>query len=216
MKKIIWVVVLVVAAVVVVAVGVWFVNGGKMGGENTADSVAAKESGATIATTSASSDNGLSNGMSLAADAAAYAEAPLNRVYTDATYGFSVNYPEGLTETVLPGDDSSPSAPKETVLIEDENGLGFQVAVSPFAEDNPNITPDRILEDVPDMVINSPAPVNLGNGRGQGTTFLDGAPNDPNTNRQIWFAGGGYLYQITSMPVFDAAMQKILKTWELK
>ncbi|HCB35198.1 MAG TPA: hypothetical protein DEP25_01000 [Candidatus Taylorbacteria bacterium] len=140
--------------------------------------------------------------------------APLSETYEDPDFGFSLNYPSALALTQIPADPESGAA--ETIIFEQAGaGLGFQIAVSPFTEENADITPERIKVDIPDMVIFDPEDVNLG-ALGKGTTFLDGDAKASGANRQIWFAGNGYLFQITAVAAFDPVMQKILATWKFE
>lgn len=154
--------------------------------------------------------------------AAEFASAPLTETYINDDFGFGLKYPVSLTQTDISADESSggdsTGSPQggDTILFDNGFGVGFQIIVSPFTEPDADITPERIKADIPDMVIKNPQEVNLGAGRGKGTTFLDGDPTKPDTNRQIWFAGNGYLFQITALPVFDTAMQRILATWTFR
>ena len=163
---------------------------------------------------SGNTDSASLTDTSLKDEADAFANADLSEIYEDPTYGFSLKYPSGLEPILIPADPESDTV---DMFIFEQNGtgLGFQIIVSEFLEENADITPERILKDIPDMVIKKPEEVNLGEGRGKGTTFLDGEEGNSETNRQIWFAANGHLFQITSMPVFDKAMQKILATWTL-
>jgi len=80
--------------------------------------------------------------------------APLSETYEDPDFGFSLNYPSALALTQIPADPESGAA--ETIIFEQAGaGLGFQIAVSPFTEENADITPERIKADIPDMVMPS-------------------------------------------------------------
>jgi hypothetical protein len=131
----------------------------------------------------------------------------LSESYESSDYGFSLKYPSELKMTPIDGGDSGSDV---LLFQQDGTGYGFQIAISSY-DDAGDVTAERIKADIPDMMVKDPEPVNLG-ARGKGVTFLDGDGAD--VSRQIWFAGGGYLFQITSAPQFDPIMQKILATWQ--
>ena len=199
-----------ISLVILVAIGVagyYLVKNGGVGSGAEGERAAVPQSGA-------AQEQAQAEQKKLAQAAEALAAAPLSETYEDPDFGFSLNYPSALALTQIPADPESGAA--ETIIFEQAGaGLGFQIAVSPFTEENADITPERIKVDIPDMVIFDPEDVNLG-ALGKGTTFLDGDAKASGANRQIWFAGSGYLFQITAQPAFDAVMRKILATWKFE
>ena len=199
-----------ISLVILVAIGVagyYLVKNGGVGSGAEGERGAAPQSGA-------AQEQAQAEQKKFAQAAEALAAAPLSETYEDPDFGFSLNYPSALALTQIPADPESGAA--ETIIFEQAGaGLGFQIAISPFTEENADLTPQRIKADIPDMVIFDPEDVSLG-ARGKGTTFLDGDAKASGANRQIWFAGSGYLFQITAVAAFDPVMQKILATWKFE
>src|SRR3989344_1148209 len=146
----------------------------------------------------------------------AFEDDDLSETYINSDYGFGLKYPAAFAQIEIPADEAAGMF-GDLVIFDDTSGdFGFQIMISPFDEPDANITPERIRADIPDLIINNPEVVNLGEGRGKGTTFLDGKAGKLETNRHIWFAANGSLYQITSEQVLDVMMRNILATWTFR
>lgn len=142
----------------------------------------------------------------------------LLNIYTNPDYGFSFNYPEGLQISEF-GEEQG-----RVILVGDK----FQIYVSAFDEPGP-LTPERIREDLPNIVIENPQVVTLGGKTSdvggktsdveeRNVTALVFFGRDPSLGktREVWFAYSGYLYQVSSLAEFDAQLSKILKTWQFQ
>lgn len=140
--------------------------------------------------------------------------------FTHPDYGFSLEYPKELSvERYLEADDA------EIIVFQGENSsfakatedrVGFQIFISPFGEDE-LLTKERILEDLPQAIIEEPLRVILNPGapvpnRVEGLLFWSESPEIGKT-REVWFTGENYLYEITTYGHLDTWLAKILSTW---
>lgn len=135
----------------------------------------------------------------------------LNR-YKNNKYGFSFSHPKeyNASEFTEGGAD--------VVLVKDETGDGFQISIAPFDESG-SITKERILKDIPDMAISGDENIVVGGFDGltaSGEKALSFISQDDlgGKTREIWFARGGYLYQIKAYENFEKELLKIIKTWK--
>lgn len=126
--------------------------------------------------------------------------------YVNPEPKFSFRYASGFT--VSPMEDASGG----TILVRDPNGQKqeFQIHISMFDEPGP-ITAERILKDIPDMVIDAPQTVSVGGA--SALTFLSQDASLGKT-REVWFTQEKYLYQITAYAEMDEVLGKILETWK--
>lgn len=149
-----------------------------------------------------------SSDASVGASSTVLAELPtvaLSQHYTNSAYGFSFSYPEGFH--VGDVDDQNGS----TVLVQDSAGhIGFQIYITPY-NGNTNLTADLIHQNLPDLHISNPQPINLASG-GAGLAFLSDNSSLGNS-REVWFAFKGNLYQISAYQSQDTLLQRVLGTW---
>lgn len=141
----------------------------------------------------------------------AAASLPPGEVLTDGdTYkdplGFSFVYPKNWVVGTFPeGEDGS------IVIVQNpERSVGFQVYTSPFNEEDTTLTPERLLREIPDLVIKEPGQINIADG-GTGITFM--SDNGSGKTREVWFIHTGYLYQISAPISAQGILQEVLKTW---
>src|SRR3989344_1186592 len=87
---------------------------------------------------------------------------------------------------------------------------GFNI--SAFDEPGP-ITKERILKDIPDMVISNEKEILVGGERALSFTSKDELGGE---TREIWIARGGYLYQITGYKNFEKELLEIMGTWKFQ
>lgn len=124
------------------------------------------------------------------------------KTFTHSTLNFIFEYPEGYTIGNFPeGEDG------EVVLLQKDN-VGFQLFIRPFDEDIA-LTPQRIRQDVSDIVMKNELIISVGGA--QGVVFT--SEEQGNVTSEIWFVNSGRLYQITTYPEFDRIMADILETW---
>lgn len=148
-------------------------------------------------------------------DAATAGAEPSER-YTDPTYGFSFEIPEGA------GVKSFSDERGDVALIEGPSAgsqapPSFQIFISPFDEPfdptqgKPSpITLDRIKQDLPNLAIR-----NLRRATLAGIPALVFETADPSLGNlhEVWFVQDGQLYQITAQAEFEGQLSELLATW---
>jgi hypothetical protein len=95
----------------------------------------------------------------------------------------------------------------------------FQIYMRPTSEKYIDITADRLKADIPDLDFRDPREVIMGKD-GKGLAFIS-KDSDPSSGggdekREVWFALGGFLYQLSAPLESDAFLQAVLNTWEFK
>jgi hypothetical protein len=108
----------------------------------------------------------------------------------------------------------------EQILFQDESGdRWFQIYITSWDEGN-NLSVDRILQDLPDLVIDEPQTAILGPKREAGVginvLIFFGYEEGIGDTREVWFVRGGNLYQITTYKRLDSMLVQILSTLEFR
>lgn len=130
-----------------------------------------------------------------------------NNVYIDLQYNFSFQYPKDFTVTKFQEGENG-----NTILVQEkESKESFQIFISPFDEPGP-LTKERVLQDLPDLIIKNPEQRVLKNGAAALIFFSE----EPSLGeiREIWFVYNGYLYQISTYATLDSLVAEILETWK--
>jgi hypothetical protein len=128
------------------------------------------------------------------------------QTYSNSKYNFSFKYPKGFTVANFQEGEYG-----ETILIRKHGAKdAFQIFISPFDEPG-SLTKERILKDVPDMVIENAENRILKNGA-PGLIFFSQEPSLGRT-REVWFIHNGYLYQVSTYVELDRWLANILSTW---
>jgi hypothetical protein len=143
-----------------------------------------------------------------------YVLPALTKAYTNSTYNFSLKMPENFDASEIPADPDSGGG--ETVVLQDAQGNGVQIVVSPFDEDTSGsytLTKERILQDVPDMQITSEQPVEVGP-QYTGLAFKSDNEAFDGASREVWFVFRGNLYQISTYERLDDLLKAIFGTWQ--
>ncbi len=107
----------------------------------------------------------------------------------------------------------------ENVVIQNlEAGVGFQIHIQPIDEDISVLTLDRIRQDLPDILIENPQEVILGEGdtAGKGVAFMSNDPSFNGRSREVWFVYNKHLYQIRTYAEYDPLVQAVLSSWVFK
>lgn len=138
----------------------------------------------------------------------AYTGAPLNADYRNSDFRFTIDMPEGFTAGELPADDAGSQA----IILQDGGGNGIQIYVTPNASDATTLTADDIRASIPDMVIQSAEPVEIGN-RYTGVAFLSDNEAFDGASREVWFYFRGNLYQISTYARLDGLLKAMFATW---
>lgn len=101
----------------------------------------------------------------------------------------------------------------QSVVVQNTaTGLGFQIFVSAFDEDIQTLTPERIKQDVPNIIMERPQQVSV-----QGNTGLAFVSQNPafGKSREVWFVHSGYLYQMSTYVENEALLLKVLGTFRI-
>ena len=137
--------------------------------------------------------------------------------YKNDQYGFSFGYPEGFN--ISDFDDGGGkiilvknvgSSVSNISNISNNSEEGFQIFIAAFDEPAP-ITKERILKDIPDMVISNEKEILVGGERALSFTSQDDLGNE---TQETWLVHSGNLYQISVFPSFEKELLKIIKTWK--
>lgn len=128
--------------------------------------------------------------------------------YLHEERGFSFLFDGDLSITTLPDLDG------EIILLRDsENGREFQIYATYFDEEGP-ITVARIQQDLPDLMIEDPQAVKIGPQKQQDALIFIGEDETFGRTREVWFVGGGQLFQVITKEGNDDLVGPILETWE--
>lgn len=139
----------------------------------------------------------------------------MTQSYTNSTYKFTLKMPDDFVATEIPGD---PDGTPYTVILQDQNSNGVQIVISPFDEDTTGsytLTQVRILQDVPDMQITDPQPLEVGPNY-TGLAFKSNNDAFGGTSREVWFVFKGNLYQISTYERLDDLLKGIFQTWQFQ
>lgn len=134
--------------------------------------------------------------------------------YENSENDFIFSYPEKLkvTETPLGGIEGAPAG--KVILVESgELGKGFEIIVLPFDEAGP-ITKERILKDLPNLVIQKEKRVSVG--EGIDALSFESETSDIGPTYEVWFIHKGSIYQARTYRDFGPIMEEILKTLKFR
>jgi hypothetical protein len=131
------------------------------------------------------------------------------QVYTNAAYGFSLDYPQGFTATAIAQPDNS-----TVVLIQNTaDKQGLQITISPFAEPITVLSKERIHQDIPDLTINNDIVMSIGRQGIPAYTFESDNVAFAGHSAEVWFIYKGNLYQastyLASKPLLDSVLSTI-------
>lgn len=128
--------------------------------------------------------------------------------YTNPEPAFSLEYPKGLKASAFNEGDGG-----ETILFQGEEKTGFQIFISPY--EGGEITKERILQDLPEAIIEEPLRVILNPEAENPTEALIFWSRDKaiGKTREVWFYYGDYLYEITTYAHLDEWLAKIMSSW---
>lgn len=122
----------------------------------------------------------------------------LAKTYTNADFGFSINYPEGYAASSFADGAPDPDTgePGTTILVQNASTTkGFQIYISAFNEPDTVLTKERILKDLPDLSILNEQRVKIG-GNISGLSFQ--SKTDAGQERDVWFVYKNHLYQVSA------------------
>lgn len=139
--------------------------------------------------------------------------------YTHPEIGFSLQYPKDLEIKYFKEQDG-----EETIVFQ-KNGdkqewpaqekTGFQIFVIPFENDEKELTKEKILKDLPGIIIEDLVEVVIGEKTGRPIhAFVFWSNSDKiGKTREVWFTDGGYLFEITTYEHLDGWLAQIMSTW---
>lgn len=133
------------------------------------------------------------------------AEARYRYAHKDPVFSFQ--YPKGFSVGAFK-DESG-----QTILVQDAQSGGkqsFQVYLSPL-EEPLVVTKERIMQDVPGTVMQGPQEVKVGGA--QGVAFKSKNESGVAT-REVWFAHGPWLYQVSGFEGSEASITTIMSSWK--
>jgi hypothetical protein len=142
-------------------------------------------------------------------DAGTYTVPPLTQEYSNATYRFSLSVPEDFTTQEFTEEGKE----GQTIVLQDAQGNGIQVVITPAAQDVPDLDENRLQQDNPAMQILHPEKVEIGTGR-MGVAFKSDNVAFEGDSREVWFYLRGNLYQITTYARLDPLLQAVFGTWK--
>ncbi len=127
-------------------------------------------------------------------------------LYINSQHNFSFAYPQDYTVGKFQEESG------EVVLIQKEGDRGVQIHISAFDESSSVLTPERIKQDVPDIVINNSKPINLGD-KTEGVYFQSQAGFGP--THEFWFVYKGTLYQLSAPIASGELVETIVSSFEI-
>jgi hypothetical protein len=152
---------------------------------------------------------GVAHSSITATHANEYSAPPLTHIYQNDEYRFSLSTPDGFTTQEMPNDTSH----GKTITLQNLQGDGIQIKVSPFLEDLHVLTADRVHADIPDMQITDVQPVEIGSNH-TGIAFKSNNDAFGGASREVWFVFRGNLYQISTYARLDPLLQAMFGTWK--
>lgn len=127
------------------------------------------------------------------------------RTYESAAYRFRVSFPGDYEAREYPEADDAMSL----TVSKAATGEGFQVYVTPYAEDQ--ITEKRFRLDVSSGVMREPVDVMISGVRG---TMFWSRNSIMGETREVWFINNGFLYEVVTYKQLDEWLSGIMQTWE--
>ena len=127
-------------------------------------------------------------------------------VYTHPEFGFTISAPDGFTAGSFPEGENG----NITLIQNSANKYGMQIFVRPFEEESV-LTVARIREEIPDMKIENPIEVKVG--EVPAVAFYTLSDSGQRT-REIWFTQNKNLFQISANAEYDNITGSIMENWK--
>lgn len=127
--------------------------------------------------------------------------------YQNQDHSFSFKYPADFKVVSNQLDNL-----QEIITAEKDAQTGFQIFIMPFDEPG-TLTPERIRQDIPDMVIE-----NLANSKidTEQALIFHSNSEDLGDTFEVWFVSKGKLYQVSARKAVENLVKEILLTWVFK
>lgn len=150
-------------------------------------------------------------GLPLRSDGTPYEIPSFANTYKNDKYHFSLSVPQGFSTQEIPND----STQGQTIVLQDEEGNGIQILITPSPEDIAHLTADRVHQDIPDMKVSDVQPVEVGANH-SGIAFMSDNEAFAGASREVWFVFHGNLYQISTYARLDGLLQTMFGTWKFE
>jgi len=129
--------------------------------------------------------------------------------YTDEMHRFTLALPQGFSaREVETGSDFM-----QVVVIEDDNGDGLQIVITPFGKEVTELTPESIHTDVPDLQIIDSEVVKIGDTH-RGVMFTSNNEAFDGASRELWFVFNGDLYQVATYERLSSLLRGLIAHWQ--
>jgi hypothetical protein len=187
----------IIFCILALAVGVFYLYGGRQGELRVVDS---KDTTVTAGAPATSSPAALSESIPTTQNA-----GQGKRLYKNAAFHFSLLYPQELVakEYIEQGDAIS-------VLFQDPNtGEGFQIYIIPYG--GTQIDTERFRLDEPSGVIQEQTEIRVDATR---ATMFFGKNSIMGDTREVWFIKNGFLYEVATYKELDSWLGKIMQSWK--
>lgn len=89
---------------------------------------------------------------------------------------------------------------------------GLELFASAFDEDMEIVTPERIWQDLPDLVINNPQEAIIAGGKQ--VLIFEGEDEIIGATREVWIIHNQHLFQIVASMEADQWLAEVMKTWK--
>jgi hypothetical protein len=132
------------------------------------------------------------------------------KTFTHETLRFSFQYPQKLQVGRFDQGGT------EIIVVQNPNEqVGFQISIRSIDEQIA-MTKERIQEDLPDLQVRQPQPVQLGADAGQGLAFYSDNEAFDGSSREVWFTFDNHLYQISTYANLDPLLKQVLNSWSFQ
>jgi hypothetical protein len=129
------------------------------------------------------------------------------KMFTHESRNFSFEYPQNLRIGRFGQGDT------EIIVVQNpDEQIGFQISIRSIDE-RVAMTKERIQEDLPDLEVRQPRPVQLGADAGQGLAFYSDNEAFGGNSREVWFTFNNHLYQISTYANLDPLLKQVLNSW---
>ncbi len=139
-----------------------------------------------------------------------YVVPAMGDMYTNRTYGFSLQMPEGFVAAELPSDGTG-----SAITLQDAGGQGIQIYITPDVGDARVIRGRDVKSQIPDMEVSNEQEVEIGNDH-RGVAFMSDNEAFGGKSREVWFVFKGDLYQISTYARLDPLLQAMFGTWKFE
>lgn len=129
------------------------------------------------------------------------------QLYSNSKYNFTLQLPEEFAVSELTEKNG------DIILVQgSDSDASFQIFVMSFEEKEP-LTPERIKRNIPDLVIEDPAYIDVD---GVEALAFYSQGQSPEKVYEVWMVNKGWLYQVMINANQKEFALEVLKTWRFK